>query len=62
VAFRPHRTTDTIEKFYKLHSRAVFLRYRDDPRSLAEAERNPEIYRGPPDYPYTLGGVCCEWG
>jgi|GEM_PF-4882065 hypothetical protein len=62
------RDDDRARRYEAARAEALWIkrmgkrRYRDDPRSLAEAERNPEIYRGPPDYPYTLGGVCCEWG
>jgi hypothetical protein len=64
----PERDDDRARRYEAARAEALWIkrmgtrRYRDDPRSLAEAQRNPEIYRGQPDYPFTLGGVCCQWG
>lgn len=38
-------------------------RWHDDPRSLAETQKYPEIFRGSLNsYPYTLGGVSTVYG
>jgi hypothetical protein len=37
-------------------------RWRDDPRSLAETQRFPEIYRPSSSQLFTLGGVSTNWG